>query len=123
MIRKRASERIEYLDPGGEESRVLFDLSKGGACCLSKTKLDKGAFVRLTLDGLEVKAKITYSIERTDGYRVGMQFWRVSTEQQREIDALVERFSRGVPIRCHLESSEGAESGQLSSDSEEQASA
>lgn len=122
MIRKRASERIEYLDPGGDESRVLFDLSKGGACCLSKTKLEKGAFVRLTLDGLEVKAKITYSIERTDGYRVGMQFWRVSTEQQREIDALVERFSRGVPIRCRLASSED-ESAQLSSDAGEQASA
>ncbi|MBD3242334.1 MAG: hypothetical protein GF331_17210 [Chitinivibrionales bacterium] len=123
MIRKRASERIEYLDPGGDESRVLFDLSKGGACCLAKTKLDKGAFVRITLDDLMVRAKITYSIERTDGYRVGMQFWRVSAEQQRAIDALVERFSRGVPIRCLLAVDERTESASSSSDAGEQASA
>ena len=97
MVRQRINERIELIDPSGDENRVLFDLSKGGACCLFSSRLEKGTLVRISLDDLQLQARITYSIDRTDGYRVGMQVWHVSAGQQKEIDGFVERFSRGVP--------------------------
>jgi hypothetical protein len=106
MARQRANERIELLN-SGDEQRVLFDLSKGGACCLYSKKLDKGQYVRITLDDLQLRARITYCIDRTDGYRLGMQFWSLDQAQQKGVDALVERFSRGVPVGCRLEEDPG----------------
>jgi hypothetical protein len=99
MVRQRAEERIELLNPG--DGNVLFDLSKG--CCLYPRKLEKGAFVRITIDTLTLRARITYSIERTDGCRVGMQFWGVSGPDLKHLEDLVDRFSRGVPLVCNVE--------------------
>ena len=77
MVRQRSEERIELVNPG-EGHSVLFDLSKGGACCLIARKHDKGDFVRIALESLVLRARITYCIDRTDGWRTGMQFWGVS---------------------------------------------
>lgn len=103
MVKKRASERIEFIDPGGDDHRVLFDLSKGGLCCLYSRKLEKGDHVRVTLNDMQVRAIVSYAIERTDGFRMGMQFWHIRVDEQKQIDALVEQFSRGVPISCRIE--------------------
>jgi c-di-GMP-binding flagellar brake protein YcgR len=102
MLKVRSSERIEFIDPEHEDTRTLFDLSKGGACILYNKRVERGAFVKVTLDALELRARISYAVERTDGYRIGMQFWNVSGAQQKALDELVDRFSRGVPIRCRV---------------------
>jgi len=115
MLKIRSSDRIEYIDPDHEDSRTLFDLSKGGACCLFARRVERGAFVKVTLDTLELRARVSYAVERRDGHRVGMQFWNVSGAQQKVLDELVERFSRGVPIRCRVSdeapAAEGARQG------------
>jgi c-di-GMP-binding flagellar brake protein YcgR len=101
MLRARTSERIEYVDPD-DSRRELFDLSKGGACCLFDKQLDRGAIVKVQVETLELQARVSYSIQRTDGYRMGLQFWNITGAQQKHLDELVERFSRGVPVRCHV---------------------
>jgi len=101
MLKARTSERIEYVDPD-DGRRELFDLSKGGACCLHHRPLERGAVVNMAVETLELQARVSYSVERTDGFRMGLQFWNVSGAQQKHLDDLVERFSRGVPVRCRI---------------------
>jgi hypothetical protein len=102
-MKDRASERIEFLNLNGSSEPTLFDLSKTGMCGLSEKKLDKGAVATVKINTLTVKARVVYSIERTDGNRVGMQFFGLNVEQQKTLDDLVEKFSRGVPITCTVE--------------------
>jgi hypothetical protein len=102
-MKDRASERIEFLNLNGSNEPMLFDLSKTGACCFSATKLDKGAVASLKINTLSIKAKVIYSQERTDGYRVGLQFFEVNAEQHKILDDLVDKYSRGVPLSCVVE--------------------
>jgi hypothetical protein len=102
-MKDRASERIEFLDLNGSNEPTLFDLSKTGVCCFCARKLEKGAVASLRINTLSIKARVVYSQERTDGFRVGMQFLDVSAEQQKIINDLVDKFSRGVPISCTVE--------------------
>jgi hypothetical protein len=103
-MKDRASERIEFINLNGSNEPMLFDLSKTGVCCFSARKLDKGAVASLTINTLSIKAKVVYSQERTDGFRVGMQFFEVSAEQQKILNDLVDEFSRGVPLSCAIAS-------------------
>ena len=101
MLKTRSSERIEYVDPD-DSRRELFDLSRGGACCLHHKRLQRGNMVSITVETLTLRARVSYVVERTDGFRVGLQFWELSGEQQKLLTDLVERFSRGVPVRCRI---------------------
>lgn len=111
-MKMRSNERIEFIDPAGDDSRTLFDLSKGGACCLYPRTVERGAFVKVTLDQLEVRARVSYAVERKDGYRIGLQFWNVSGAQQKQLEELVESFSRGVPVACKVDPDSAHAPGQ-----------
>ncbi len=102
-MKDRASERIEFLNLNGANEPKLFDLSKTGVCCFSAKKLEKGAFASAKFNALQVKAQVVYCQERSDGFRVGMQFCEVSSDQQKALSELVDKFSRGVPISCTIE--------------------
>jgi hypothetical protein len=102
-MKDRSSERIEMLSVNGSQTPSLFDLSKTGVCCFSKEKLDKGIFVGVKINELFLKAKVIYCQERTDGFRVGMQFVEVNNQQQKMLNELVDKFSKGVPLVCKLE--------------------
>jgi hypothetical protein len=102
-MKDRASERIEFLNLNGSNEPTVFDLSKTGICCFSAKKLDKGAVASLKINTLSIKARVIYSQERTDGFRVGMQFFEVSAAQQKILDDLVDKYSRGVPVACIVE--------------------
>jgi hypothetical protein len=96
----RESERIEMLSPLGEEKIVLFDLSKGGACCLHDKIKPIGSSIHMTVNDLSLRAKGVYCQERKDGARLGVQFLDGSPAQQKVLGELVEKFSRGVPLKC-----------------------
>lgn len=100
---KDRAERIEFLNLNGSNEPKLFDLSKTGVCCFSAKKLDKGVVASLKINTLSFKARVIYAQERTDGFRVGMQFVEVSAEQQKILNDLVDKFSRGVPLSCVVE--------------------
>jgi hypothetical protein len=102
MVKRRANERIQVLDADANQN-VLFDLSRGGACCRYGRRLEKGAFVRLRIGDLALRARVVYSVERTDGFRMGVQFWGTGASEQKDLDGLVDRFSRGVPLTAAIE--------------------
>ncbi|HUI92590.1 MAG TPA: PilZ domain-containing protein [Chitinivibrionales bacterium] len=102
-MKDRASERIEFVNVNGSQVPALFDLSKTGVCCFSAKKLDKGAVASLTINKLSIKARVIYSQDRLDGFRVGMQFIEVTPQQQETLNDLVDKFSRGVPLSCTIE--------------------
>lgn len=102
-MKDRASERIEFINLNAANEPALFDLSKTGVCCYFSKKKDKDSIVSVRFNDLTVKAKIIYCQDRTDGYRLGMQFLALTADQQKRLDELVDKFSRGVPISCNVE--------------------
>ncbi len=98
--KNRRSERIEFVAP--DEQRKLFDLSTTGACCLHAGAYEKNDFVKVAVNDLLLRAKVAYCQQRSDGYRIGIQFWNVTEEQQRALDTLVDAYSKGVPVVCKI---------------------
>ena len=96
----RASDRIEFLDsnePGG-----IFDLSATGIAFLYSAAKEKDSIVQLEINDFKLEAKVVYSQERTDGYRIGLHFQNLSEESDKNLNELVDKFSRGVPLSCHI---------------------
>jgi hypothetical protein len=102
-MKDRASERIEFINLNGANEPALFDLSKTGVCCFSAKKKEKDGVATVRLNDMALKAKVIYCQDRTDGFRLGMQFQSVTADQQKKLDELVDKFSRGVPIACTVE--------------------
>jgi c-di-GMP-binding flagellar brake protein YcgR len=99
-MKDRTSERIEYINLGESDEGSLFDLSTTGACWHSKKRVEKDAVVSLKINELILKAKVVYCRERSDGFRLGLQFLNISAEQQKKLNECVDAFSRGVSITC-----------------------
>ena len=97
----RQSERIEFLSDTVELQR-FFDLSKTGVCCRHTKSLQKDEVVSVQINDLVLSAKVAWCTPRTDGFRVGLQFIKLTPDQSRALDDLVERYSRGVPVKVDL---------------------
>jgi hypothetical protein len=97
----RRSDRIQFIAPSHQASS-LFDLSTTGACCLHTQACEKNDFVKAVINDLRLRAKVIYSQKRADGYRIGLQFWNVTPEKQAKLDALVDAYSKGVPVTCRI---------------------
>ncbi len=99
---ERMSERIEYVDLDPAKDKSLFDLSTTGVCCLFQRRLPNDSLVSMKINDLVVKARVVYCQERSDGYRLGLQFVDISGEQQKKLNDRVDKFSRGVAISCAI---------------------
>ena len=99
-MKERASERIEFINSDG--TGAIFDISKTGIAFLYDKKVPDDNVIRIQLNDLKVDAKVIYSQERTDGYRLGAQFQNLTAADQMVIDEIVDNFSRGVPTRCRV---------------------
>jgi hypothetical protein len=97
----RQSERIEFLSDTVELQR-FFDLSKTGVCCRHTGLLQKDEVVSVRINDLVLSAKVAWCTPRTDGFRVGLQFVKLTPDQAKALDDLVERYSRGVPVKVDL---------------------
>jgi len=104
-MQDRASERIEFINLNGATEPTLFDLSKTGVCCGHTIKKDKGSVMTIILNDLKLKARVIYCQERTPGFRLGMHFEGVTSDQQKSLSDCVDKFSRGVPLSCRVEDS------------------
>jgi hypothetical protein len=102
-MKDRASERIEFLNLNSSRELTLFDLSRTGICCFHNRKKEKNSLLTIRINDLSVKARTIYCQQRTDGFRIGMQFIGVTSEQHKRLNELVETFSRGVPVFCTIE--------------------
>lgn len=100
-IKSRISERIQHIssDP---ENPGFFDLSTTGVCCLDSKKREPGATITVKVNDVQLKAKVVHCTERTDGYRIGVQFAGVDSKKEQQLEEIVEKYSRGVPVTCEI---------------------
>jgi c-di-GMP-binding flagellar brake protein YcgR len=101
-MHERASERIEYINTDGTTDKSFFDLSATGICCHFHRPLAQNAAVSIKIGDLTLKARVVYCTERTDGFRLGLQFSEVSADQQKKLTESIEKFSRGVMLSCAI---------------------
>jgi hypothetical protein len=101
-MQERTSDRIEYVDLDGEKEKSLFDLSTTGVCCLFRRRLEGSVSVSIKINDLTLKARVVYCQERTDGFRLGLQFVDIGDDQQKKLNDQVEKFSRGVAVTCAI---------------------
>jgi len=99
-IMSRMRERIELLNSG--EKGVIFDLSATGAAVFSRASKQKNSQINLEINEVIFRANVIYCLERTDGYRIGLQFEKLSDEITKSLEDLVDKFSRGVPLSCRI---------------------
>jgi hypothetical protein len=98
----RSSERIEFLNMDQNKKQTFFDLSATGVCCLSAKAKEAGAEVLVAINDLRVRAKVAYSQQRTDGFRVGLKFLEGTPEKKDALKKIVDGFSKGVPVNCSI---------------------
>ncbi|MGB7567333.1 MAG: PilZ domain-containing protein [Chitinivibrionales bacterium] len=101
-MQDRVSDRIENLNFDEAGDRSFFDLSTTGVCCYHTKRLVKDSFVSVKINNLVLRARVVYCQDRQEGFRLGMQFGNVSSQQQKELNECVDKFSRGVPIACSI---------------------
>jgi len=101
-MHERSSERIEFISADAAGNEPFFDLSTTGVCCHCRKNFAQDAVVSLKINELTLKAKVVYSQQRTDGYRLGLQFVNVTAEQQKTLNDCVDKFSRGVMVTCGI---------------------
>ena len=100
-IRKRTSDRIEFLGAGPSGGR-LIDISTTGACCYHEMQKEKDAEVLVKINDVLVKGRVVYCQQRGDGFRLGLQFHDLSDSTQRMIGEIVDGYSKGVPVNCSV---------------------
>jgi hypothetical protein len=98
----RSSERIEHISLDDAKDKSFFDLSATGICCLFGRRLSDNSSVSVRISDLTLKARVVYCQERTDGFRLGLQFTGVTGDQQKMLKDRVEKFSRGVALSCAI---------------------
>jgi hypothetical protein len=98
----RSSERIENINLDNARDKSFFDLSATGVCCLFGRRLADNSSVSVKISDLTLKARVVYCQERTDGFRLGLQFTSVTGEQQKMLKDRVDKFSRGVDLSCAI---------------------
>jgi hypothetical protein len=94
----RKKERVEHIAAAGEEQQTIFDLSADGASVIYDRYIDEKTVVMFKVNDLPVKAKVVYCNDRTDGFRVGLQFWNNDQETRSKINTIVDSYSRGVSV-------------------------
>ena len=96
---ERRADRIEFLNHESSESEPLIDLSLSGVACYHSYPFEAGAIVQVRIDTLLVTARVVYCTERGKGFRLGLQFTDQVVEKQKQLNVLIDNFSRGVPVR------------------------
>ncbi len=101
-MKERGSERIEFLCNYDPAQRALIDLSTSGAAFIHPVEIKKGTKISVRIKDYLIEAVIVYCQQRTDGYRVGMQFIKVLPDIEKALKIMVDEFSRGVPLLCEV---------------------
>jgi hypothetical protein len=101
-MKERISERIEYLCGEDADEEVVFNLSATGVSFLRNKPEDINSIIKLRINNFVLSAKVIYCQKRADGYRLGLQFWQMTSDKQKLLRELVEGFSKGVPVQCSI---------------------
>lgn len=109
---ERKSERIEFITPGGSEQMPIYDLSKTGVSCYHSNPKGKNSFVIVKINDLLLRAKVIYCQQHENEYRLGLQFWNILPERQLKLNEIVEKYSKGVPVKCSVIEEKHAEKAE-----------
>lgn len=101
MNQVRRADRVEHLGADPEKPE-FFDLSTTGVCCHSARRHDKDSVVKVQVGELSVRGRVVYCMERTDGFRIGLHFVEQTPEARKAMEDVVEKYSRGVPLKCGI---------------------
>jgi c-di-GMP-binding flagellar brake protein YcgR len=99
---ERGNERIEHLNPDEREKKALLDISVSGAAFVHPKELKNGTKLVAKIKEHSLNAIVVYNQGRAEGYRIGVKFLSVSLAVQKDLDAFVDEFSRGVPLFCEI---------------------
>lgn len=99
---ERKNERIESLNPIGAEDLILHDLSSTGVSCLHTVEKQPNSVVTVKINDLVLEAKVVYCQKRKEDVRLGLNFINVSPENQKKLNDIVEKFSKGIPVSCSV---------------------
>ena len=100
-MKERDGERIQNLNIDGTGS--LIDLSTSGVAMLLSAAKENGFEVVVSINEFKIKSKVIYSIAKEEKFRVGLHFLSVTSEKQSILSDLIDKFSKGVPLKCVLE--------------------
>jgi hypothetical protein len=101
-ISNRRSERIESVGSDSMAFGKLLDISTTGICFVHDKPAEKGSVMNVEVKNLKLKARVAYCSLRDKMYRIGMQFIETSPEIQKQIDSIVDAYSKGVPVNCRV---------------------
>lgn len=97
---ERGSERVEVLKTG--ESECFLNLSVSGVGFISPQPLSENSRITIMINNLPVDGVVVYCSKRTDGYRVGVKFEKMTQDIQTHLGKMVESFSCGVPLNISI---------------------
>jgi hypothetical protein len=101
-MKDRINERIEMLNQDEKAKKALLDLSVTGAAFLLPAEEKKGTRISVKIKEYALEAVVVYCSERSDGFRVGIQFQGIPDHVQKALKVMVDEFSRGVPLSCEV---------------------
>ena len=100
-MKERDGERIQNLNSDG--TGVLIDLSTSGVAMLLPVAKENGFEVVVYINELKIKSKVIYSIAKEEKFRIGLHFLSVTPDKKTILSDLIDKFSKGVPLKCVLE--------------------
>jgi hypothetical protein len=101
-MKQRDGERIQNLNI--DETGTLIDLSTSGVAMLLLAPKEKDRELIVGINEMKIKAKVIYSIPSKDEkFRVGLHFLMLTSEKQVTLSDLIDKFSKGIPLKCVLE--------------------
>jgi hypothetical protein len=98
---QRDGERIQNLDIN--EAGMLLDLSTSGIAMLLPVAKQKDSEIIVGINEMKLKAKVIYSIPKEEKFRVGLHFLLITPDKQTILSDLIDKFSKGIPLKCFLE--------------------
>ena len=98
---QRDGERIQNLNI--DDSGMLIDLSTSGVAMLLSAAKEKNREIVVGINEMKIKAKVIYCIPKEEKFRIGLHFLLVTPDKQTILSDLIDKFSKGIPLKCVLE--------------------
>jgi len=99
-MKERDGERVQNINTITGD---LIDFSTSGVALLLPASKPKDHKVIIFIDELKIDSTVVYSIPKEDCFRIGFHFQKVSNEMLINIGEFVDKFSKGIPLKCRVE--------------------
>jgi hypothetical protein len=101
-MQDRKIDRIQYIAQTPGACGEPYDFSASGISCFFDQAIESGTKIRLKVNDTQIIGKVAYCRRRSEGFRLGIEFVEVNSTQRQRLDDIVESFSTGTTITCHI---------------------